>query len=688
MTKKTIKIGKLTRNQSLSVRAMPQAEGRTLYELSASSELPVERGGFFGDRWLEILDHSAGAIDFTRAAGLPLLLDHDPTRQVGVIESMALDAATRRLNCTVRFSRSAAGQEVEQDVADAIRQNVSIGYVVRDFVQDGEQDGVPVYRATRWMPLEVSLVSVPADPSVGVGRAAEGEYTATVSGPGGEEEPAEGGTTTPAGDTPAEETAEAADGTQDAAVEASEGEVGAQHNPTEESAEGEEIIEPEAAAAADAAKRAAELSQQQQQQQAGQAGADTAGQRSITVSDNAAAAVSIARLAEAHGLGHRAADFLQRGLNEEQVAREILALKRAAPLTHNTPHTMDLNEKDKAAYSYVRAIQVALGDAKGGLEAELHAELSRSVPKGYESRGGVFVPLSVSGKRANDTKTAGAGKESVFTEAGELIDLLYNQSVVLGLGARMYAGLQGNVSFPKITGGSTAHWVTENPGTDVDESQLATGAVSLSPKTLQATTAFSRQLLAQSVIGIEAAVRADITTQHALAIDRAALHGDGVTAPRGIYNTAGVNVVDMTDGVTYGKLVDMIAKVLAANALMGTQGFATTPLMAGKLAQTLIAQAAGAGFVWTGRLDAGTVAGYQAVASNQVLSDLGAAHNEHGLIFGNFSDLLIGTWGALELTVDPYALKKQGLVEVTSYQLADVAIRHGESFTKATGLKL
>lgn len=672
MTKKNIKIGKLTRNQSLSVRALPQAEGRTLYELSASSELPVERGGFFGERWIEVLDHSAGAIDFTRAAGLPLLLDHDPTRQVGVIESMALDATTRRLACTVRFSRSAQGQEVEQDVADAIRQNVSIGYVVRDFTQDGEQDGVPIYRATNWMPLEVSLVSVPADPSVGVGRAAEGEYTATVSGPGGEEEETNDGTEAPAG--------EATGDPQAAAVEASEGETAAEHNTTEEAAETPAATESED----DAAKRADELSQQQ----ASSPDADTAGQRSITVSDNAAVAVSIAKLAEAHGLGSRTADFLQRGLNEEQVAREILALKRAAPLTHTSTPTMDLNQKDQAAYSYVRAIQVALGDAKGGLEAEMHTELSRSVPKGYEARGGVFVPLSVSGKRANDTKTVGAGKESVFTEAGELIDLLYNQSVVLGLGARMYAGLQGNVSFPKITGGSTAHWVTENSGQDVDESQMSTGAVSLSPKTLQATTAFSRQLLTQSVIGIEAAVRADITTQHALAIDRAALHGDGVTAPRGIYNTAGVNVVDMTDGVTYGRLVDMIAKVLAANALMGSQGFATTPLQAGKLAQTLVAQAAGAGFIWTGRLDSGTVAGYQAVASNQVLSDLGVNGDEHGLIFGNFSDLLIGSWGALELTVDPFALKKQGLIEVTSYQLGDVAIRHPESFTKATGLKL
>ena len=77
-----------------------------------------------------------------------------------------------------------------------------------------------------------------------------------------------------------------------------------------------------------------------------------------------------------------------------------------------------------------------------------------------------------------------------------------------------------------------------------------------------------------------------------------------------------------------------------------------------------------------------------AQASNQLRSDMGTNGDEHGLVFGNFSDLLIGTWGALELVVDPYALKKQGLIEVTSYQLADVAVRHAESFTKATHLKL
>jgi hypothetical protein len=47
---------------------------------------------------------------------------------------------------------------------------------------------------------------------------------------------------------------------------------------------------------------------------------------------------------------------------------------------------------------------------------------------------------------------------------------------------------------------------------------------------------------------------------------------------------------------------------------------------------------------------------------------------------------MIGEWGILEIITDPYAKKKQGMIEVTSFLLADIQLRHGESFCKATGL--
>lgn len=136
-------------------------------EMSISSEMPVERS--FG---AEVLDHNAESIDlsFLNSGRAPLLLDHDPTQQIGVLESVSLDSSARRLRATVRFSKNALAQEVYSDVADNIRGNVSIGYSIAKMVKDS--DG-RTYRAVKWRPMEASIVSIPADTSVGVGRSYE-----------------------------------------------------------------------------------------------------------------------------------------------------------------------------------------------------------------------------------------------------------------------------------------------------------------------------------------------------------------------------------------------------------------------------------------------------------------------------------------------------------------------------------
>ena len=136
-------------------------------QMSISSEMPVERS--FG---AEVLDHNAESIDlsFLNSGRAPLLLDHDPTQQIGVLESVSLDSSARRLRATVRFSKNALAQEVYSDVADNIRGNVSIGYSIAKMVKDA--DG-RTYRAVKWRPMEASIVSIPADTSVGVGRSYE-----------------------------------------------------------------------------------------------------------------------------------------------------------------------------------------------------------------------------------------------------------------------------------------------------------------------------------------------------------------------------------------------------------------------------------------------------------------------------------------------------------------------------------
>lgn len=150
-----------------TVRGAVDIEARTV-ELAFSSEAPVERG------WgIEILDHQPRSIRLERfQRGGPLLVDHDHRDHVGVIESVQI-GADKVARAVVRFGRSARAAEVFQDVVDGIRSLVSVGYRIHEAKLETEKDGIPTYRVTAWEPHEISLVSVPADIAVGVGRSVE-----------------------------------------------------------------------------------------------------------------------------------------------------------------------------------------------------------------------------------------------------------------------------------------------------------------------------------------------------------------------------------------------------------------------------------------------------------------------------------------------------------------------------------
>ena len=137
-------------------------------KMAISSEEPVQRS--FG---MEVLEHSENAIDlsFLRSGRAPLLLDHDPEKQIGVIESVDLDGSARRLRATVRFGRGGLAKEAFDDVTDGIRANISVGYAINKMERDKEKDDR--YIARSWRPVEASLVSIPADVTVGVGRSNE-----------------------------------------------------------------------------------------------------------------------------------------------------------------------------------------------------------------------------------------------------------------------------------------------------------------------------------------------------------------------------------------------------------------------------------------------------------------------------------------------------------------------------------
>jgi HK97 family phage major capsid protein/HK97 family phage prohead protease len=166
---KKIKSGTSLQRSFAVDRAAVNEEARTV-ELAFSSEEPY-------DRWWgrEILDHTQTSIRLNRLTkGGPLLMDHDSRDHVGVIESVQI-GADRVGRAVVRFGKSARAEEVFQDVKDGIRTNVSVGYVIHDAVLTEKSDDIDTYRVTDWEPFEVSMVAVPADASVGVGRSADSE---------------------------------------------------------------------------------------------------------------------------------------------------------------------------------------------------------------------------------------------------------------------------------------------------------------------------------------------------------------------------------------------------------------------------------------------------------------------------------------------------------------------------------
>jgi HK97 family phage major capsid protein/HK97 family phage prohead protease len=171
--------GKLLKRAEVTDFAVSEDE-RSI-EFPFSSEFPVAR--YFGN---EVLQHDERSVDLGRLNdSAPLLFNHDPNKVIGVVERAWIDGEKKRGYASVKFSRNSFAQEVLADVKDGVLRNVSFGYAINDMEQRGSGDFV----ATSWTPYEISVVSIPADPTVGMGRALESDPAATAASPTPETEP-------------------------------------------------------------------------------------------------------------------------------------------------------------------------------------------------------------------------------------------------------------------------------------------------------------------------------------------------------------------------------------------------------------------------------------------------------------------------------------------------------------------
>ena len=324
------------------------------------------------------------------------------------------------------------------------------------------------------------------------------------------------------------------------------------------------------------------------------------------------------------------------------------------------------------------AAQIENRSVTGAL-AEFQAEAKR---QGLTARnGGILVPTSIFEKRATMTTTGAAAVVPDDYRADQFIGLLRNSLIVRSLGARVLTGLKGDTVIPKATGAATAYWLNE--GDALTESGTTYGSIKLEPKTVGALTAFSRNLALQSNPSIEALLRDDISAVVGLAVDKALLHGTAAAKqPVGILNVVGIQTGSLAT-LSWAAIVALLEKLGLEN--INPNAVVTHAKAATKLQTTIKDSVAGGEYLMQG----GRVAGLPAYVTNQLEAKTGTPDKGRVLV-GDFSQMVIGEWGATEVLANPYAAGyyEKGDVQLRIMHTMDAVVRHPKAFVLAEDMGL
>lgn len=246
----------------------------------------------------------------------------------------------------------------------------------------------------------------------------------------------------------------------------------------------------------------------------------------------------------------------------------------------------------------------------------------------------------------------GVHDEVVETEFKGLLEPLYADSVISNLGITIYNGLPAGDFKVSAMGKGAAAWADET-GTAAESKNTFTH-VTLQPKRISAQLSYSKQFLAQDTIGAEAAIRRDIYNALVAQIQSTMLSADaaGTNKPAGIFN--GVTAKNIS---SYAELCDVEATVDDSNVkgerkyLMSNKAKAILRCMPkSSLATELV-------------LHGNDIDGTQVIANSDVPTTQYA--------YGDFSNIVMGTWGNVDLIIDPYTLAAENSVRIVVNAFVD-----------------
>ena len=646
--------GRVFREAEIVAETRDAGDGKTetIVRATVSSETPYPRLMWDEEvgarvRGHEVLGHASGEIDESRMRDGLVIQDTHWGDQIGIIRKPELKDG--KLGGVIEFGCGARAQEIARDAAAGIRRNMSVGYIVNEYKKVGKaEDGLPIFRVTRWTPYEASFVNVPADTNIGVGRAeADEPTTRTAAKP-------------------------AAESTNKKGIQIMD-------KPTTAGYTAEQKTKIREMASA-----------------AHVSGAEVA---DILTSER-----SFEEIRE-ELLNRREkylAELAKKPAKPAAEARAVIDDGDQKKIRQKYDFTKVLRYYAEVAESKFSSIDI-------GFEREVSDELAKQTGRAVQ---GILLPDFVGnraaanssdgsltlGTPAYDTDTAaggitgigGAGKNLVenMLLSGLFIDALVATLVLREqLGAEVLTGLVGNISIPK--GGSiSGGWVAE--GSNVAKKNPTFGQITATPHTYGAYVDITRKLLLQSSVNVQAKVLEWLMYACAAGIETAAFQGSGTSgAPKGLCTAISGTAWGNTP--TFDKIVDLIAATKIANSYKPSMKFVGDAGVWAKLAKTRDYEVLTDGAESSAK-NVGAIGGSFRLLDTATNKVIGRDFVEANLmpaaklLFGDFTQLSVCLWSGTDIIVDPYANDTNGGLRLVALQDSDILIKRPESFGLATGV--
>lgn len=617
------------------------------FEIAFSSTQPYQRQ-FWDEQNQEmvvldeILVHTPEAVDLSRLNNnAPLLFNHNFDNHIGVVCDARIDADNVG-RALVKFSKHGTlANDIRNKVIEGTMEKISVGYDIKEYHIDYTKGQLIV---TKWAPFEISFVTVPADDSVGLNRSLN---TITVNlGAKRDmtkeqiEEIKEEQESAQVEETPVEENKEPkVEETQERQVE--------ENKEDENLEDGKDAEHPESVD--DDSSTVRETEEVKEEREAAPVEEEKTEEVAERSEEDEEEIRAIARELNIDD------EELKRALAIKDMTPEAFRTKALNNITNAQRNNEQIKDsKMEKTFDLNNVIRSLVdGEALGAHEAEYSAMAAgAAMQRGRAARGGsVFVPAAaLRAASAGNTKATltAVTDEKLLTES--YVEMLLPQSVLGRLGVTVLSGLNAPIAVPKMTASSVDAFGFVDENGAAPESKAEFANVKMAPKTFAGGNPISRQSL-KTVPNIATLITDHINKAVRIKLEQLILSDkDNTRGPKGLVKQlVDADRVTKKTAFSYKDFLKEIAALTDAGVPAQSIKFAMSGATAAELESTLKDNGV-SGYI----IENGKLAGYDVVTSGVIPAD--------HIVLGDFSGIMIGEWGGLELDMDDTTYRAQSAI--------------------------